>query len=212
MSELEQRAKQLLERLQKAKLNERGQWCDARAAVDSACDILPQLIAALQASQVAEAGEECAGWIFHFNDDEGSTFVRFCRTREDLERAVINDWWQGDDAVADNGERMAPHIADELARTGVFHAEDGSVYAQPVNTSPSPLASQVAGLEAAAKWVEQRQADFIEENGGGIEPDTNALTFGRGKHAEVKEEYVAELEEIILGIRSLITAAKDAAP
>lgn len=47
MSAIEQRARELLARMEKAKRNERGHWCDARAAVDSACQILPQLIAAL---------------------------------------------------------------------------------------------------------------------------------------------------------------------
>lgn len=47
MNEIEKRARELLARLQKAKRNEAGHWCDARAAVDAACDTLPQIIAAL---------------------------------------------------------------------------------------------------------------------------------------------------------------------
>lgn len=47
MSDIEKRARELLARLQKAKRNEAGHWCDARAAVDAACDTLPQIIAAL---------------------------------------------------------------------------------------------------------------------------------------------------------------------
>lgn len=47
MSAIEQRARELLARMEKAKRNERGHWCDARAAVDSGCEILPQLIVAL---------------------------------------------------------------------------------------------------------------------------------------------------------------------
>lgn len=44
---IEKRARELLVRMEKAKRNERGHWCDARAAVDSACDLLPAIIAAL---------------------------------------------------------------------------------------------------------------------------------------------------------------------
>lgn len=47
MNAIEKRARELLARLQKAKRNEAGHWCDARAAVDAACDTLPQMIAAL---------------------------------------------------------------------------------------------------------------------------------------------------------------------
>lgn len=45
--DVEQRARELLARMAKAKRNERGHWCDARAAVDAACDVLPAIIAAL---------------------------------------------------------------------------------------------------------------------------------------------------------------------
>ncbi|HDS1091692.1 TPA: hypothetical protein UL918_000306 [Stenotrophomonas maltophilia] len=47
MNAIEKRARDLLARMEKAKRNERGHWCDARAAVDSACDVLPAIIAAL---------------------------------------------------------------------------------------------------------------------------------------------------------------------
>ncbi|WP_329754603.1 DUF551 domain-containing protein [Stenotrophomonas maltophilia] len=47
MDAIEKRARELLARMEKAKRNERGHWCDARAAVDSACDLLPAIIAAL---------------------------------------------------------------------------------------------------------------------------------------------------------------------
>lgn len=47
MDAIEKRAREVLARMEKAKRNERGHWCDARAAVDSACDLLPAIIAAL---------------------------------------------------------------------------------------------------------------------------------------------------------------------
>lgn len=47
MNDIEKRARELLARLQKAKRNEAGHWCDARSANDAACEILPQIIVAL---------------------------------------------------------------------------------------------------------------------------------------------------------------------
>ncbi len=47
MSEIELKARELLARMEKAKRNERGHWCDARAGVDAACDVLPKIIRAL---------------------------------------------------------------------------------------------------------------------------------------------------------------------
>lgn len=47
MDAIEKRAREVLARMEKAKRNERGHWCDARAAVESACDLLPAIIAAL---------------------------------------------------------------------------------------------------------------------------------------------------------------------
>lgn len=88
---------------------------------------------------------EAIAWIFYFKDDDGEIFVRLCHSRSDIERAIINDWWSGDDAVADDGERMAPHIADDLIRTGVFHAEDGSCYAQNVPAPPGSTAASTQG-------------------------------------------------------------------
>jgi hypothetical protein len=63
------------------------------------------------------------------------------------------------------------------------------------------------GIERAATWVDQRRFDFEAENGS-IDPDTGAMEFGRGLHAELKQDYADELAEIADGIRSLSTAAQ----
>lgn len=104
---------------------ERG-WETERAETYRDC---ARDLAVLSARTAPAEGEQA--WIFHFTDDDGAVFVKLCRSRAEIELAVINDWWQGDDGLDDGGERMAPHVADELVRTGVFHAEDGSCYAQP---------------------------------------------------------------------------------
>ena len=57
-------------------------------------------------------------------------------------------------------------------------------------------------LEDAARWVDRRRDAFCDEHGS-IDPDTNALEFGRGLHAEAKQEHVGELEEISEGLRAL---------
>ncbi|MCU1139459.1 hypothetical protein [Stenotrophomonas maltophilia] len=60
MDAIEKRARELLARMEKAKRNERGHWCDARAAVDSACDLLPAIIAALTLADKFEAQAHAA--------------------------------------------------------------------------------------------------------------------------------------------------------
>lgn len=63
MDAIEKRAREVLARMEKAKRNERGHWCDARAAVDSACDLLPAIIAALtppEGEQLSESDKDVA--------------------------------------------------------------------------------------------------------------------------------------------------------
>lgn len=60
----------------------------------------------------------------------------------------------------------------------------------------------VATAEDAAAWVEARRDAFVAEHGS-TDPDTGALEFGCGAHAEAKAEYVCELEEIAAGLRAL---------
>ena len=59
-----------------------------------------------------------------------------------------------------------------------------------------------AERERCAAWVDARRDAFCEEHSS-IDPDTGALEFGRGPHAEAKSEYVGELEEIAAGLRAL---------
>ena len=63
-------------------------------------------------------------------------------------------------------------------------------------------AAVAAERERCAAWVDARRDAFCEEQGS-IDPDTGALEFGRGAHAEAKSEYVGELEEIAAGLRAL---------
>lgn len=84
-----------------------------------------------------------------------------------------------------------PHAVTDLRFRSAADADAGVQYL-PV------YASQV-GIGAAIHWVQARLDSFIAAHGA-TEPDTGALTFGRGTNAEAKTEYVGELEEIIEGL------------
>ncbi|WP_341706490.1 hypothetical protein [Halopseudomonas sp.] len=63
---------------------------------------------------------------------------------------------------------------------------------------PAPAAQDVAGLELAAKYVEQRAEDYDRDHGL-TEPDTGYRTYpGDGA------EYMEELDNIAAGIRALV--------
>ncbi len=63
-------------------------------------------------------------------------------------------------------------------------------------------AAVAAERERCIQWIEDRRITFIGEHGS-ADPDTGAIEFGRGPHAEAKQDYVAELEEIAAGLRDL---------
>lgn len=54
----------------------------------------------------------------------------------------------------------------------------------------------------AIKWIEKRAGEYLVQHSY-IDPDTGAVEFGTGRHAQAKREYVSELEEIIEGLRAL---------
>lgn len=65
---------------------------------------------------------------------------------------------------------------------------------------PQAAGSARDGLEQAAKWVDRRLKDYVDEHGS-YDPETGATEFpGNG------DEYCAELDEIAEGIRALVPA------
>lgn len=67
-----------------------------------------------------------------------------------------------------------------------------------IEDDPSPE-TNVTGIELAARFVEKRLNDYVQEHGS-TDSDTGTVEFpGNG------DEYVGELEEIIEGIRALAT-------
>lgn len=108
-------------------------------------------------------------------------------------------------------------MADRIGVNGPAYNEllrDASQYIQSAYqlehiaalSQPAGVDSYAKGVEAAAAWLDGVRNEFCEEHSR-IESDTNALTFGRGKHAEAKEEYVSTLEELAAGIRAMLAAA-----
>ncbi|GKT19758.1 hypothetical protein AVHY2522_23655 [Acidovorax sp. SUPP2522] len=72
----------------------------------------------------------------------------------------------------------------------------------------TPTTSELTpGLEAAARWVDQRRSKYDAEHGH-TDPDTGTFEYGTGPHAQAREEYSAELAEIAEGIRGLKTTEK----
>jgi hypothetical protein len=69
-------------------------------------------------------------------------------------------------------------------------------------TADQVMAMLAAERERCAQWVDARRDAFVQDHGS-IDPETCALEFGRGAHAEAKSEYVCELEDIASGLRTL---------
>ena len=54
-------------------------------------------------------------------------------------------------------------------------------------------------LADAIAWVQKRRDDYVDAYGN-TDPETGAVEFGRGAHAEARATYVMELDEIIEGL------------
>ena len=108
--------------------------------------------------------------------------------------------------LTESEQHAAVKRALARASTPVAPAEPAAQAVDSSSASGRTIADAVA-------WIEQRRDDFIAEHGA-TDPDTGALEFGRGAHAEAKVEYVGELNEIIEGLRALAAtpAAREALP
>ncbi|WP_186202407.1 hypothetical protein [Burkholderia gladioli] len=76
-------------------------------------------------------------------------------------------------------------------------------------TSPRAAASGQGwreGVNAVAKMLEKKADDYANEFGS-VDPDTNALEFGTGAHAEAKREYHWSLVELIEEVQAMLDAA-----
>lgn len=78
---------------------------------------------------------------------------------------------------------------------------DGAFYESTLMPSAvQQMAVQRQERERIARWFEQRAAAYAEEHGT---DDCGALSFGRGKHAEVKQDYFNELLENAEAVRAM---------
>jgi hypothetical protein len=106
----------------------------------------------------------------------------------------------------------ALHNAWRRAAGKLDHATLRYVYAAMIESPPAqaePSAQEPAGIELAVRWLEMRRDDYVHEFGS-YDPETGATEYGRGAKGQAREEYVAEIEEVIEGIRAL--AACDVPP
>lgn len=94
----------------------------------------------------------------------------------------------------DRGTDRLDKTLDDLMQMAV--KLDGELRAS-LASDASPRGEAATGIELAARFVEKRRDDYVQEHGN-YDPSTGVTEFpGTG------EEYVGELEEIIEGIRSL---------
>lgn len=117
-----------------------------------------------------------------------------------LEGSAVVDLQTGDEIPGGKidtylySEVMAPRIFDESGKGAGFELAPEAVVA--ALTIPPPQ-THMAGIELAARFVEKRLKDYVDEFGS-TDPETGTVEFpGNG------DEYVGELEEIIEGIRAL---------
>jgi len=64
------------------------------------------------------------------------------------------------------------------------------------------VAGWAQGVEAVAKMLDKKAADYVDEFGY-IERDTGALSFGQGAHADVKRDYHSSLVELAEEVRAM---------
>ncbi|VVD75246.1 hypothetical protein PAQ31011_00833 [Pandoraea aquatica] len=101
-------------------------------------------------------------------------------------------------------------IAEALENARYECTENQDLWDVTLAAAPTPAAQSAGqeavafmqGLEAAAKWLEKRAADYADEFGG-VDPDTGTLEFGSGPHADIKHETHYEWIECAENIRNI---------
>lgn len=79
-----------------------------------------------------------------------------------------------------------------------LYVRDGTGSPAPAPTREEIARAKDNGIEAAAKWIEQRRDSYVEEHGN-YDYSTGQMEFpGNGV------EYVGELDEIVEGLRALL--------
>ncbi|HGF4018899.1 hypothetical protein [Burkholderia cenocepacia] len=130
------------------------------------------------------------------------------------------------DAALPMGKRAAPSPADERAAfvklMGYDRPETEGVAvdvwdsqratwlealafarAASANETEAEGATYRAGIEAVAKFIDKKAADYLDECGY-VEHDTGAVSWGSGNHADAKRDYHSALVELAEEIRATL--------
>ncbi|MCA8411579.1 hypothetical protein LGN03_08990 [Burkholderia multivorans] len=83
--------------------------------------------------------------------------------------------------------------------------------ATSANETGAEGATWHAGVEAVAKMIEKKAADYLAEYGY-VEHDTGAVSWGLGNHADEKRDYHWSLVELAEEVRAMAPAMAAAAP
>ena len=118
-------------------------------------------------------------------------------------------WTRGldtDYAVAWVPDELCNEAAAEIERLTAqrleLQAEREQLLARLAHSGVEARREVAAKQKQCADWVEARLHAFCAEHGS-MDPDTGALEFGSGAHAQEKEEYACELAEIADALRAL---------
>ncbi|WP_070108637.1 hypothetical protein [Burkholderia plantarii] len=95
----------------------------------------------------------------------------------------------------DEGGVPCPECAQAVAADGAVHTDAGWRF----------------GVEAVATMLDKKADDYADEFGS-VDPDTGALEFGTGSHAEVKRDYHSSLIELADEVRAMTPARAAVSP
>ncbi|MDN7654345.1 hypothetical protein QZM62_12910 [Burkholderia multivorans] len=98
------------------------------------------------------------------------------------------------------------HNVDDLIDRAILPA-----LATSANETGAEGATWRDGVEAVAKMIEKKAADYLDEYGY-VEHDTGAVSWGLGNHADEKRDYHSSLVELAEEVRAMAPAMAAAAP
>ncbi len=106
-------------------------------------------------------------------------------------------------ALADECENDATAGWEERMRRCIDDANRVLARAASANETGAEGAAYRAGIEAVAKFIDKKAADYLDEYGY-VEHDTGAVSWGSGNHADAKRDYHSSLVELSEEIRATL--------
>ncbi|WP_261532561.1 hypothetical protein [Burkholderia multivorans] len=111
--------------------------------------------------------------------------------------------------------KLVEHYGSALLKQRTDEAtailEQIQTLATSANETGAEGATWRAGVEAVAKMIEKKAADYLDEYGY-VEHDTGAVSWGLGNHADEKRDYHASLVELAEEVRAMAPAMVAASP